>query len=180
MLIQDLIVYSRSTNTKEEFKKVSLRSILDDVKEDLQHSIEASNAEITLKNDVETTVIPFQFRQLLYNLISNSIRFAKPNESPLITMDAIIDVGESFHVETLDTKTTYCKIIFKDHGIGFDNKYRKKIFELFQRLESKRSATGTGVGLAIVKKIVDNHHGIILAEGQANQGATFEIYLPVD
>ncbi|MGJ8592389.1 MAG: sensor histidine kinase [Aquaticitalea sp.] len=180
VLIQDLLAYSRSTNTKKEFKKVLISSILKDVQDDLLEEIETSEAVIKFDTDLEINVIPFQFRQLLYNLTSNSIRFSKPNQKPSIAIDATIASGDSFRVEALNSETSYCKITIKDNGIGFENKYHDKIFEVFQRLNSDRSIYGTGIGLAIVKKIVENHNGVILAKGQLNEGAIFEVYLPVN
>lgn len=178
-LIRDLLMYSKSTDTNKEFSKVSLSSILQEVQDDLSEEIETSGAQITLKKDLKVSVIPFQFRQLLYNLLANSIRFSRPNLQPKISIYADIDVSESFNMKNLDSEKSYFKITFEDNGIGFSNKYHEKIFELFQRLEATNPIPGTGIGLAIVKKIVNNHKGLILATGRINEGSIFEIYLPV-
>ena len=131
-------------------------------------------------------IIPFQLRQVLNNLITNAIKFAKANVAPQITITAITANSSEFTTEIAKLTTAklvknkpYCHIAVKDNGIGFNPKYRDKIFEVFQRLHIKEDYPGTGIGLAIVKKIVQNHNGIITADSTPNEGATFNIYLPV-
>ena len=179
-LIKDLLAYSRSTNTKKEFKKVSLGSILYDIKNDMHEEIENLGAQINFTDDLEINVIPFQFRQLLYNLISNSLQFSRPNVSPRISIKIDSDVADINELGVLDSKKSYSKITLEDNGIGFKDEHSEKIFELFQRLDSTDRIHGTGIGLAIVKKIVENHNGIILATGREDEGSIFRIYLPVD
>lgn len=178
VLINDLLAYSRSTNTKREFKKISIKSIVDEVQNDLQEEITTKNAQISLVNDLEVNVIPFQFRQLIYNLVSNSLKFSKPDLHPNIAVHGSVGTSESFGIEKLEKGKNYCKIKVEDNGMGFENIYNEKIFELFQRLDSTKSQHGTGIGLTIVKKIVDNHEGFIVAKSRVNEGAIFEIYLP--
>ncbi len=115
---------------------------------------------------------------MLYNLISNSLKFSNNDTPPLITIKSEIVTGQSFN-KNLPKETNYCHIIISDNGIGFEQQYSKKIFEVFQRLHGRTEYTGTGIGLAIVKKIVDNHNGYITAKGEPNVGATFDIYIPV-
>ena len=116
---------------------------------------------------------------MIYNLVSNSIKFAKSNEDLLIEVKFEMIKGIDVNNEKLLADKDYCHISVADNGIGFDSMYKDRIFEIFQRLHGREEYTGTGIGLAIVKKIVDNHNGIITASGELNKGATFDIYISV-
>ena len=177
-LIQDLLAYSRTGMAERSFEKYDLNKIIDDVKEEMQDELLQKNATIEINGTCNLTVIPFQFRQLIYNLISNSLKFIQLNQAPHIIITCNKVTGADFNNEKLFAETKYCHIVFSDNGIGFDNKYNQRIFELFQRLHGRQYYAGTGIGLAIVKKIVENHSGIITAKGEINKGATFNIYIP--
>ena len=125
-------------------------------------------------------VIPFQFRQLIYNLISNSLKFSIEDRLPVIKIKCNLVKRIPLKQLYSDTGKKYCHISVSDNGIGFEPHYNEKIFEVFQRLHAKNQYDGTGIGLAIVKKIVENHNGIITAKGEPNKGATFDIYFPVN
>ncbi|HEY6160981.1 MAG TPA: ATP-binding protein, partial [Bacteroidia bacterium] len=125
-------------------------------------------------------IIRFQFRQLIHNLIGNSLKFQKPSRPPRISIKGEIVHGSKLNVEKLSGKINYCHIIYTDNGIGFDPQYSERIFEVFQRLHSKEEYRGTGMGLAICKRIVENHHGVITASGKLNKGARFDIYIPAE
>jgi signal transduction histidine kinase len=114
----------------------------------------------------------------MYNLIRNSIKFSNPLRPPHIKITSRIEYGSRFDYVQLLPKTKYCHIRITDNGIGFEPKYSEKIFDVFQRLHSKNEYEGSGIGLSIVKKIVENHHGFITATGELNKGATFDIYIP--
>jgi PAS domain S-box-containing protein len=178
-LINDLLAYSR-TNTQEiKLEKTDLNRIITDVIEDLKEEIHHKNATIEaekLKCDVE--IIPFQFQQLLFNLLSNALKFSKTDIPPVIKIKCEIQKGSKLNNDKLNPDLDYCHINFSDNGIGFEQQYSEKIFEVFQRLHGKEIYQGTGIGLAIVKKIVDNHKGFITAESGTNKGATFDIYIP--
>lgn len=178
-LINDLLSYSRTNIQERKFEKVNLSAIIDEVKEDLKEELEQKGAIIETNRTCEANIIPFQFRQLLYNLASNSIKFANPDIPTIIKIDCEFAKGEDLDNESLSKEKEYCHISISDNGIGFEPQYSKKIFEVFQRLHGKLEYTGTGIGLAIVKKIVENHNGIITAKGEKNKGATFDIYIPV-
>ena len=126
------------------------------------------------------TVVLHQFNQLFSNLIINAIKYRKPDINPLIKISAdIVDVSSiPLHAEFQGNK--YWHIRVTDNGIGFEQQYAEKIFELFQRLHSKFEFEGTGIGLAICKRIVQNHHGFIKATGEPGIGSTFNIYLPLN
>ncbi len=114
----------------------------------------------------------------MHNLIGNALKFSNPGIPPHIKIKSEIAQGAKFNFEKLSPQKKYCHISITDNGIGFEQQYSEKIFELFQRLHGKSEYSGTGIGLSIVKKIVDNHHGIITANSELNKGATFDIYLP--
>ncbi|RZJ68215.1 MAG: sensor histidine kinase [Flavobacterium sp.] len=177
-LISDLLNYSRATTTERVFETISLRKIVDHVKEDLEDEITNKNATIELLRDSEMRIIPFQFRQLIYNLVSNSLKFSRPEVDPTITISSEFKSGKIFNDDRLTPEKMYHRISISDNGIGFDSKYSEKIFQLFQRLGTRQVQIGTGIGLAIVKKIVENHKGLIVAESGELEGATFHVYIP--
>ena len=177
-LIEDLLAYSRTSIAERKFENVDLNDIITQVKEDLNEEIINKSATLQSLTKHNISVIPFQFRQLIYNLISNAIKFTKPQTAPLIIINSNIITGKSLQDKFAAKNVDYCHITLADNGIGFEQKYGHKIFEVFQRLHGKAEFTGTGIGLAIVKKIVDNHNGFIIAEGELDKGATFNIYLP--
>ncbi|MFD1602583.1 PAS domain S-box protein [Flavobacterium artemisiae] len=179
-LINDLLSYSRTNIQERVFEKTDLSKIIDEVKEDLKEEIEQKAATIEIVGTSEVDIIPFQFRQLLYNLISNSLKFSNPEIPLVIKITSECGKGKIFQNEMLKANQNYCHIKVSDNGIGFDYQYNKKIFEVFQRLHGRDHYKGTGIGLAIVKKIVENHNGIITASGIQNKGASFDIYIPVE
>ncbi|WP_281232387.1 PAS domain S-box protein [Flavobacterium gelatinilyticum] len=179
-LINDLLSYSRTNIQERKFEKTKLSKIINEVREDLKEELEHKNAHIENNETQEINIIPFQFRQLLYNLVSNSLKFSKPDVPPVIKINSEISKGSDFKNEGLAKETLYCHITVSDNGIGFEPHYSKKIFDVFQRLHGRDHYNGTGIGLAIVKKIVENHNGIITAKGEQNKGAAFDIYIPLD
>jgi PAS domain S-box-containing protein len=179
-LINDLLAYSRTNVEERIFKKTDLSKIINEVKEDLKEELAQKDAVIEIGESCELNIIPFQFRQLLYNLVSNSLKFSKPNVPAVVKIRSEVIKGEDLQNKSLNKKLNYCHISVADNGIGFEEQYSKKIFEVFQRLHGRDQYKGTGIGLAIVKKIVDNHNGIITASGEENEGAVFDIYIPIN
>jgi PAS domain S-box-containing protein len=179
-LINDLLAYSRTNSQERIFIKTDLSQIIKEVKEDLTEELEQKSAVIEIGETSEVDVIPFQFKQLLYNLISNSLKFSNPEIPILIKITSTVAFGQDLGEEKLIASKKYCHIKVSDNGIGFEAQYNKKIFEVFQRLHGRDRYNGTGIGLAIVKKIVENHNGIITASGIHNEGASFDIYIPVN
>ncbi|MGZ4099684.1 MAG: ATP-binding protein, partial [Bacteroidia bacterium] len=178
MLIEDLLVYSRSKNTERKFEKTNLNLIVREVKKDLGDVIKEKKAKIKVGKLCDANIIRFQFKQLIHNLIGNSLKFSKPRTSPSITIKSKVAFGNKLNNEKLSAKTKYCHLIYTDNGIGFDPQYNERIFGVFQRLHSAEEYNGTGMGLAICKRIVENHSGAITATGRLNKGARFDIYLP--
>ena len=123
-------------------------------------------------------VIVFQFRQLLANLLSNALKYQHPGVVPHIRIICQTVPGEEVPQSDAAGKY-YLQIKVIDNGIGFEQQYGERIFELFQRLHGRSEYKGTGIGLAICRKIMQNHQGYLLAEGRPGEGATFTIYLPV-
>lgn len=180
-LIEDLLNFSRVSIVKDPYEINDLRTIIEDVKEELKDVISEKQALIVIKGLEPVNVIAFQFRQLLYNLISNALKFSAPGAVPQITIESAILKNEDFKLLNLNEsslKCDYWHLNFKDNGIGFEADFNEVIFVIFQRLHDPGQYSGTGMGLAIVKKIVENHNGIITAGGKLNQGAVFNIYIP--
>jgi len=178
-LIQDLLSYSRNNTSDGKFEHTDLNTIVGEVLEELKEELNVKHATVQLSALCELGVIPFQFRQLLHNLINNSLKFSSPDRALNIDIRSKIADGSEFKGRELSLNKKYCHLSVSDNGIGFDQKYNKKVFELFQRLHRRNEYEGTGVGLAIVKKIVENHQGIITVNSELNKGTTFDIYLPV-
>lgn len=178
LLINDLLTYSRTNTSQKRFEKTSLNDLIMDVKQELNEKIMATDTIIECEPLPELHIIPFQFKQLFTNLLTNSIKFAKPGQRPHIIITSSLIDGSQIDYPTADHEKKYWHIAFADKGTGFDSQYNEQIFGLFQRLHGRREYEGTGIGLAIAKKVVDNHNGIITAEGKEDEGATINIYLP--
>ena len=178
-LIDDLLVYSKANTAERIFETIDLNIIVEEVKDDLSEELKEKHATIEATELCELQIIPFQFRQLMHNLIGNALKFSIPNRIPHIQIKSEIAYGQQLNNEKLKSENKYCHITVSDNGIGFEQQYSEKIFEVFQRLHGKNEYSGTGIGLSIVKKIVENHEGIITANSELNKGTTFNIYIPV-
>ena len=177
-LINDLLSFSRTNTAEKEFVNTDINLLLEEVIKDLQENIQKSNAVIQVSEMPALTVIVFQFYQLFTNLISNAIKFAKKDVPPHVTITGRQIGGGGIAGFDVATTREYFNIKVSDNGIGFAPEYSTRIFEVFQRLHGKNEYEGTGIGLAICKKIVENHHGFITAESVPGQGAVFNIYIP--
>ena len=178
ILIDDLLLYSRTNNLEKNFENTDLTKIVETVKNDLKETIQEKNASIDADEMCKAPIIPFQFNQLFTNLISNSLKFSIAGKPAHIIIKSKVDTGDAFNNKDLLPGQRYCHISVADNGIGFEPQFKDRIFEVFQRLHGKNEYAGTGIGLAIVKKIVDNHDGIITATSELNKGARFDIYIP--
>jgi PAS domain S-box-containing protein len=178
-LISSLLNYSRMNVKEMEFETTDLNEILDEVCNNLKEQLTESQTTVLHEPLPVISCVPLQITQLFTNLIVNSIKYRKPQTETLIRINAKhCDAGEMDFSDPSTAKTAYWKLTFADNGIGFEQQYADKIFELFQRLHSKFEYEGTGIGLAICKKVVQNHQGLIFAKGTPGVGASFEIYLP--
>ena len=177
-LIDDLLTYSRLDANDPDFQPTPLRTIIDEATADLREIIEDEKAVIEVSGQCIAHVITFQFRQLMNNLISNALKFSRPGIAPHIIINCRTIGSGEIAAPGLQPGKAYCHVSVADNGIGFDPVYKDRIFEVFQRLHGHEEYKGTGIGLSIVKKIVDYHNGAITATGETNKGATFDIYLP--
>jgi light-regulated signal transduction histidine kinase (bacteriophytochrome) len=177
-LIRDILAYSRLGHTMDLMKRVDLNVLLEEVKADYEGLIRGKGG-IIKNNELPVIMgIAVQLRQLFANLISNSLKFCET--SPEITITGrLLPADELIRYPGLDEVIEYVELVFADNGIGFDQKYVDRMFTIFQRLHSRSKYEGTGVGLALVKKIVGNHRGFIKAESKMGEGAIFTVVLPM-
>ncbi|MEO8240076.1 MAG: CheR family methyltransferase [Flavobacterium sp.] len=180
-LIKDLLAYSYLNNTERKFVVTDLNIIISNILIDFELLIDEHKQVIKVGKLPVIHAIPLQMNQLFYNLISNAIKFYKNDGSiPKIEINSHqMTLNQVKKYPALDLNSKYCEIIIKDNGIGFNKQYENKIFTIFQRLHNNEIYTGTGIGLAIGKKIVENHKGIIFSKSEENVGAEFHIILPM-
>jgi len=177
-LIEDLLLYSRTKTSDHKFEKTDLNLIIDEVTNEYEEVIKEKKATIEAANLGKVRIIRFQLHQLMQNLISNSLKFSKPQTAPRIIIKSRHVPGSKLINEKLSSQINYCHITYTDNGIGFDPQYNERIFEVFQRLHGQNEYKGTGMGLAICKRIIENHNGIITASGKVNKGTRFDMYIP--
>ena len=177
-LINDLLAYSRTSVTERKFENSDLHKIVQEVMASLKEQIQEKEATIEVYPLCSVNIIPFQFRQLLQNLINNSLKFCSPEQKSHITIKCDFIEYEPSDTENPALRMDHHHISIADNGIGFEPEFQHKIFEIFQRLHEKGKYEGTGIGLTIAKKIVENHNGVITAHATLNKGATFNIYIP--
>ena len=178
-LIKAVLNYSRLSRIDEYYEFIDLNEILRNVLTDFELLIEEKNAKIISDDMPKIKGIPLQLNQLFSNLIGNALKFSV--EAPEIRIRSrVLNYEQVPHNTQLSSGSRYLELIFSDNGIGFDQKYAAQIFTIFQRLNDKSAFSGTGIGLALCKKIVENHHGHITAKSAPGQGASFQIYLPIE
>jgi signal transduction histidine kinase len=177
LLINDLLAYSQ-ISAPEAFKTTDLNTLLDDLLLDFDDLISRKQAVVQVDPLPVLDIIPTRMRQVFQNLISNALKFAQDNVSPVIHI-----WGELIATKAIDGEPSeigpFCRIVVQDNGIGFDEKFLSRIFVIFQRLHNRTAYEGTGIGLAIAKKNIDKHYGLISARSQPGQGASFILVLPV-
>jgi two-component system CheB/CheR fusion protein len=179
ILIQDLLNYSRLIQHEKLYVKTDLNAILKNILSDFELLIQEKKAKINFDSLPTIVAIPLQINQLFYNLISNALKFSNLEVPPIITISSrLLSEKEIKKFPAFQPSVSYIEIIFKDNGIGLEQQYAKKIFTIFQRLHNKDAFVGTGIGLALCKKIVENHRGEIFVESKEEKGAAFHIILP--
>ncbi len=177
-LITAVLNYSRLSRTEDEYAETDLNTVVENIKTDFELLISEKKAEIENKGLPVIKCIPLQLHQLCLNLISNALKFT--DHPPVIQITSrVVSADELNEQFEWNVGGNYVELKFKDNGIGFDQQYAQKIFTIFQRLHDKHSYAGTGIGLALCKKIVDNHNGFITAQSEVGKGSTFLIYLPL-
>ena len=178
LLIRNLLTYSRIASTIEDFREVDLNMVLEKVMDELAESINDSKAQIVSERLPKVQGVFFQTEQLFSNLIANAIKYRNPKVAPKILIHAEKVHGKQIPEDFIKSYSHYYKITMVDNGIGFEDGNANLIFELFQRLHQRTEYSGTGIGLAICKKIVENHQGFIYATSKLGKGSAFIIYLP--
>jgi signal transduction histidine kinase len=178
VLIDDLLLFSRTNTTKKEFIKSNLNELLENAKSELTEIIDEKKATITVSKLPKLDVIPYQIEQLFINLIGNSLKYSQPDIHPEINIETEKVSSKDYPDLLEQTSKKFYKITFSDNGMGFDPQFKETIFILFQRLHSKTDYPGTGIGLAICKKIVENHKGHITADSILGKGSVFTVFLP--
>lgn len=172
-LIDGLLQYSRVSSKANPFEKVDLADVIHSVLDDLAIKIESSRAIIHVDKDLPTIEAdPLQIRQLFQNLIGNSLKYIDPHRRPEISIQRIM------FPDDYDNQT-YIRLCIEDNGIGFKEEYQTVIFDIFQRLHTRREFPGTGIGLSICKKIVERHRGSLTADGSPGKGARFTVTFPL-
>jgi PAS domain S-box-containing protein len=179
-LMEDLLAYSTIANDFTAATPIDLNDIVRTVINDLEVRIREKNGAI--RSDKLPTIkgVGFQFHQLFLNLLSNALKFSKPDEPSVIEITHQLVRGSEIADPDALAEQQYHKISIRDNGIGFESEHAKKIFDVFHRLHPRNTFGGTGIGLAIVKKITESHNGIIIAEGEPDVGATFHVFLPTE
>ncbi|MCE7040043.1 sensor histidine kinase [Dyadobacter sp. CY312] len=181
LLITDLLSFSRTVNTGTTPKSISLNIPFAEARANLSEIISESNAIIHCEPLPTVEVYPSQMVQLFQNLLANSIKYHKENQSPVIHIRYKLVSGEVIpNVQPAHRDIRFHKIEVIDNGIGFDKKFAEKIFVIFQRLHDRSKFEGTGIGLAICKRVVSNHNGYIFAESMEGKGASLHVYLPLE
>jgi PAS domain S-box-containing protein len=178
-LIKAVLNYSRLSKSENEWAPIDLNAIVDSIKTDLELLIEEKQAVITAAGLPVITGIPLQINQLFLNIISNSLKFS--DAPPRITITANTVPGKQIKTESeINKKEDFTELVFSDNGIGFEQQYADRIFSIFQRLHSGPKYGGTGIGLALCKKIAENHGGAISVESEPGKGTRFFVYLPLN
>lgn len=177
-LIKDVSAYSKISTSREPFQPVALDTLLTDIENELEADIQVARAELSIGSLPIVRGDSVQLRQLFSNLLINALKFRIANQPVRIQITSQTVVGAEGPKELKPTRAYY-KICVTDNGIGFEEKYAEQIFQVFQRLHNRQHYEGTGVGLAICRRVAENHHGTITATSVLGKGATFDLYLPV-
>lgn len=172
-LLADILKYTKIKNSAKAFELVDMNQMVEEVVLDIKENVVDAEAEIVISDLPSVNVVPFLIKQLISNILLNSLKYSSPERKPLITISVERDVKD---VNLGDS--TYFKFIFTDNGIGFHQEYAESIFNIFTRLHSQNEYMGSGVGLALCKKIIQAHNGYITAQSSLGNGAVFMVYLP--
>jgi PAS domain S-box-containing protein len=179
-LIQALLQYSRLNISDVKFVPTDLNVLVEDVKNSIIETIEENKATIVISALPEVAVVPHQMSQVFSNILLNSIKYKRADADPLITISTQLIDTDTVQIPGVRKPQRFWQISVADNGIGFDPAYAERIFEVFQRLHTASEYRGTGIGLAICRKIILSHGGHITAEGRPGEGSVFNIYLPLN
>lgn len=177
-MVDDLLSLAQVTSDRS-FQKVNLQHLLAEVLQTFDQKLEETKASVSSSALPEISVVPSQFRRLFQNLLSNSLKFVRGDDTPIVVKieHEYLNhhAAQEFNIQPADR---FLKLTFTDNGIGFDNKFLPKIFSIFQRLHPRAKYEGNGIGLSICKRIVENHAGVMFANGEPDKGATFTVIVP--
>ncbi|MBL7920169.1 MAG: response regulator [Bacteroidia bacterium] len=176
-LIKDILALSKIVANKDSFIETNLNTLVNEVISEMDMGIKEKEAKILVEKLPSLVINPVLMRSLFQNLISNSLKYSKKNIKPIIRISSEISFERS--KDEKDVKEKYCRIHVTDNGIGFDQKDSEQIFSIFKRLHFNNEFEGTGIGLAICKKITEQHNGFISARSKVDEGSTFIVSLPV-
>ena len=177
-LIANLLEVSRAARHTHSFEKTDLNFIINNVQQELAEEIKSCGAKILVSDLPELSAVGAQMQQIFTHIIANSLKFKKPETEPVVNISSKkLNTDEAVNLG-LNAQATYYQIDISDNGIGFEQQYAENIFQIFTRLNGKKEFPGAGVGLAIVKKIIEKHKGLIFAESVPDEGSTFHIILP--
>lgn len=174
-LIDDLLSFSRVTTKQRPFVRIDLNQVMHGVMDDLDYAIEETDAQLHIDPLPVIDADESQIAQVFMNLIANSLKFRQPDMRPIITITCEINVVSPISEDDCG----WCCLRFADQGIGFEAQYAERVFSLFQRLHGRDEYSGTGIGLALCRKIIERHGGTISAQSEPGEGAVFTIYLPM-
>jgi signal transduction histidine kinase len=179
VLILDILTYAKLSAKENHAEDIDLGLLIKDILEDFDLTISEKNATIELGElGVVVEGNRGQLRQVFNNLISNALKFTGSGKNPFVTIQNKPFDANELGVP-LENTDRYCRISIQDHGIGFDEKFASSIFSLFEKLHPKSSFEGSGIGLAIAKKIIEKHHGFIVAKSVVGAGSEFNVILPI-
>jgi signal transduction histidine kinase len=180
-LINELLKFSRLFKQERQTKSINLNDVLQNVLKDFDLMIQEKKIRISAGQLPSIEANPLQMNQLFYNIIHNALKFSDSKEEGRIEISAQeLSRADVKKHESLDNRFHYYEIVFKDNGIGFNQEFATQIFEIFKRLNEQHIYPGSGIGLALCRKITLNHHGVIWAEGREQQGASFHVILPAE
>jgi PAS domain S-box-containing protein len=180
LLIKDVLNFSRIVGSANMFIKTDLNQILNNILEDFDMLVLERSATVRVEYLPCIEAIPLQINQLFYNLVGNALKFSKEGRPPVITVSSRTLLPEEAAKHAgLNRRLSYTEISFKDNGIGFEQQFAEQIFSIFERLNNQQQYSGTGIGLALCRKIAEQHQGRIHAEAGESIGATFYVLLPL-
>jgi signal transduction histidine kinase len=180
LLIEDILAFSKVSRNVGAFEQLDMKKLMDEVVDDLDAQIKREGGKVKMGNLPNLSGDRAQIKRLFQNLISNGLKFHKAHEKPIVEVSGITIKGaqlKEFGKSATDGEYAFFSV--KDNGIGFDEKYKEKIFNIFQRLHGRNDYEGTGIGLSICRKIVVNHRGQILTKSEENVGSEFMVILPL-
>jgi light-regulated signal transduction histidine kinase (bacteriophytochrome) len=178
-LITDILTFSKISSEKIDFVLTDMNGLVKEVLSEIEEEVRAKKADIELSELPSLQVNPGLMKPLFQNLFSNALKYCKKEIPPRIKISSEVSVNSDHKPNGKNGGRRYCRIIIEDNGIGFDQRYAEEIFGMFKRLHRNTEFEGTGIGLALCKKIVEQHNGYISARSKINEGSTFIVSLPL-